>query len=342
MQRPLNRIEYIDLAKGFCIFFVIFRHATSACGDPHSSLEETLAMFEMPLFFLSSGLFFYRGRGDAFLDIFIKKVNKLIIPFIFFHVLSCFVYPWLNKTSFEWHTLWDFFWQEGLLPNGPLWFLLCLFWQNIIFYALVIFSDRVGQYRVAILSTSSIIMGVLGYHVGNALGWHLPMNLSSAMTGLPFFCAGYLLRNYSDFLTSKTIDKYLIPLCVICFVYTYCFAAPVHYFMNRYSANMWQLYTAGFSGVMGILLLSRLFGYIPFISYIGRYSIILLVTHLPLIQRLMPRLFRLEITVWWVSALIGTVIVSLLYYAIIPFCRKYLPYVTAQKELLKRTIFNRN
>lgn len=333
MQQLSSRIEYIDLAKGICILMVIFNHADDACGDPSYLLKDTLTILRMPLYFLLSGLFFKRYGGVA--DFFIKKVNKLIIPFVFFHVLSCFVYPWLNKTSFEWHTLWDFFWHEGWIPNGPLWFLLCLFWQNIIFYGLYIISDRIGSYRIVFLPISSMMIGIFGYYVGNGLGWHFPMNLSSAMTGMPFFCAGYILRNYTDFLTSKTIKKYLLPLCIICFVYTYCFAAPVHYFMNKYSANLWQLYTAGFSGVMGVLFLSRFFGYIPFISYIGRYSIILLVTHLPLIQRLMPRLFRLEIPVWWLSALIGTVIVSLLYYAIIPICKRFLPYVTAQKELLR-------
>lgn len=199
---------------------VIFNHAAAACGDPSYLLKDTLTILRMPLYFLLSGLFFKRYGGFA--DFFIKKVNKLIIPFLFFHVLSCFVYPWLNKTTFEWHTLWDFFWHEGWLPNGPLWFLLCLFWQNIIFYGLFIISDRIGRFRIVF------------------------------------------------------------------------------------------------------------------------FSIILLVKHLPLIQRLMPRLFRLENPIWWVSALIGTVIVSLLYYAIIPFCRRFLPYVTAQKELLKSTIINRH
>ncbi len=70
-------MEFIDLAKGICILLVIGLH-TGAMPD---SLA-WLGMIRMPLYFVLSGLFFkdygnFRGSG-------VRKVNKLLIPFVFF------------------------------------------------------------------------------------------------------------------------------------------------------------------------------------------------------------------------------------------------------------------
>ena len=71
-----SRIEFIDLAKGICIILVVVGHVGVNIAIP--GLEQV----RMPLYFMLSGLFFKNyGGGEYF---FIKKVNKILIPFIFF------------------------------------------------------------------------------------------------------------------------------------------------------------------------------------------------------------------------------------------------------------------
>ena len=72
-----GRVEFIDFAKGIWILLVIGLH-TGAMPD---SLA-WLGMIRMPLYFVLSGLFF-KDYGN-FRGSVVRKVNKLLIPFVFF------------------------------------------------------------------------------------------------------------------------------------------------------------------------------------------------------------------------------------------------------------------
>jgi len=52
-----QRIEYIDLAKGFCIMLVVFNHGNVLMGDPEYALRDAFCIMRMPLYFFLSGLF---------------------------------------------------------------------------------------------------------------------------------------------------------------------------------------------------------------------------------------------------------------------------------------------
>ena len=75
-----DRIDFIDLAKGFCIVLVVFTHVNSYFNLSYP-LQETLSIFRMPLYFFLSGLFFKNYEG--FCGFVKRKVNKLLIPFLF-------------------------------------------------------------------------------------------------------------------------------------------------------------------------------------------------------------------------------------------------------------------
>ena len=127
------------------------------------ALQDALESFRMPLYFFLSGLFFKPYEGYI---VFLKrKVNKLLIPFLFFHIVSCFIIPLLNRASFEWHSLWDFLFVQSGSTNIPLWFLICLFWLNQIFYAVykVAFA---GRWPVPVIVILSLSIGLAGFHMG--------------------------------------------------------------------------------------------------------------------------------------------------------------------------------
>lgn len=50
-----NRIEFIDIAKGFTILIIVLTHTY---GDSGGSVLEVLSIFKVPTFFALSGLFF--------------------------------------------------------------------------------------------------------------------------------------------------------------------------------------------------------------------------------------------------------------------------------------------
>ena len=80
MPTQSARIEYIDMAKGFCILLVVFAHI-------HPDLTRYawgvfFDSFRMPLYFFLSGIFFKRYSGIG--EFCLKKINNLIVPLLFF------------------------------------------------------------------------------------------------------------------------------------------------------------------------------------------------------------------------------------------------------------------
>jgi len=284
----------------------------------------------MPLYFFLSGLFFKPYENySGFLT---RKVNKLLIPFLFFHILSCIIIPLRHRTPFEWHILWDWIFSQCVYPNGPLWFLVCLLWLNQIFYALFKIANRV-HYPVGFIIGSSIIIGITGYCIGR-YGYNIDaMNIGTAMTAIPFFCAGYVFRRYTKILEPNSWDKYL-PFIVLPLAFlTVYFAGPVHYFENQYDVNLLSVYGCGLSGVLCVLFISKMLGHLPLVSYFGRYSIMILVSHILVIDFFLPQVYRLN-CICWIKVIILTSIVLLLSLIIIPIMKRYLPHVTAQKDLI--------
>ena len=185
-----KRIEWIDLAKGICMFLVIFGHFPQLYQEQWAeNLTHVMAYFRMPLYFLLSGLFFKTySSPKAFLY---KKINHLLIPYTFFYIIGRII------PSSE-------FYQD--------WFLFCLFLVNVIGY--LMFSlvrkyipQQVRSYilshDILFLTIFGVFAFVLGYG-GNAChleNLHYPLKIisqharfiGSAFVALPFFLLWLLL-----------------------------------------------------------------------------------------------------------------------------------------------------
>ena len=84
-----------------------------------------------------------------------------------------------------------------------------------------------------------------------------------------------------------------------------------------------------------MLMFSKYFGHLPIISYIGRYSIVVLLTHLLYLFIIRNLLYQAGINQ---SERVDTnivvfAVIILLMLPTIKFCVRYLPYCFAQKDL---------
>ena len=167
-----KRLEFIDLAKGFCILLVVFNHIHKTF-DTQFLLDDCFKMFRMPLYFFLSGLFFKRYEGV--LGFMKRKINKLLIPFVFFFLLTSFLIPsiisMLSGNNFKIELLWSFVSPE-FFPNFPIWFLLCLFELNLMFYVVYLIAEKFGSYVVLVMTILSSAIGIFGYYLG-----HIKLNL---------------------------------------------------------------------------------------------------------------------------------------------------------------------
>ena len=325
MAQTQKRIEFIDLAKGICIILVVIGH----CGAPINI--PGLEIVRMPLYFILSGLFF-KDYGGGY-NFFIKKTNKILIPFLFFYLVGCagyygikFFAPQLLITSAS--GLFDVF-NNRQFFNGPIWFLLCLFWCNIIFCQITL---RIKKETLQILLVA--VLGFVGWFLGNEKIF-VPMFFDVAFTALPFFAFGYYLKK-SEILYPNKLDKFNIPLAITFWAIAFILTRTTEYRLSLHYNGLegWSTYIISITSVLAVLFLCKTIKRVPFVSYCGRYSIVLLCVHHLIYRPLMVLLPKTGIEVLsdkWSIAIITLLLSALC----IPVCKRFIPWFIAQKDLIK-------
>ena len=330
-----KRIEYIDLAKGFCILLVLAVHIIPEIGKRY----DLLTCLRMPLYFCLSGMFFKDYGG--FKNLFFKKADKLLIPFFSWYLISyCFYYfrvLTLGEASEYFHIL-DLF-TRPYFYNIPLWFLLSLFWVNVIYCGVCRASRNIYVKGVMIVAITS--MGVI-WSLLQIPNWFF---IGTAMTCLPFFFMGRMLisspivkeKNKRLDLAMTTGAAAIIAFSVIVLKQF----LLMSYFNNKMENGSFVfLYILAASMIIITLILCKYINRLPLVSYLGRFSIIALVTH-ELLRNVTNRGIRLfinpDLDDIYINSLVMVIVTSLMF-IVIPLCRKFLPYITAQKEWLGKKV----
>lgn len=313
-----KRIEFVDLAKGICIILVILNHY-----DNVFFFVPNFQALRMPLYFVLSGLFFKDYTPTAFVT---KKINNILIPFAFWLGLAVIWGMLFEDISIS--AIYDWAYMHNIYLNFVLWFLICLFLTNIIFYSLQKILHGLSL-TVGVLAVAAI--GVfLGQSEVRLLAW-----LDTACTGLPFFYLGYSLKsfflncNYSKF----RILAYAAACLVSAYIIYFAFNNPhISFVRNLIYGHPVLIYINSALMVTGTLMLCMLIKWLPIVSYIGRYSIIPLCVHIPILKMLYA-LPEMGIEPHVQIAVI-LVLLLLCCWIAIPICKKYLGYFTAQRPLI--------
>lgn len=336
-----KRIEYIDLAKGFCILLVVLSHilAFYRTSLPYDSV---LKCFRMPLYFFLSGVFFKQYEN---LWGFVKrKINKLLIPFVFFYVMMGLLLPALlykmgikilmyHPSYTLWQAIKDSIVHE-VFPDTAIWFLLCLLEVNLMFYVIYLVAKRIRwhmTYVIAILSVACGLVGMLlSYHRIN-----LYCYTDTALTSLPFFAMGYIMNRKTRVLHKGwRYDRYLWVIVLLCIPVLLWLAYPLDYRSNYFAGCYLTAHLCGAVGTMMTIFLAKIVGHIPVITYWGRYSIMILCTHQIVYQLLDLLLRQIFVHRCWLRTTICFAATMAMYVILIPLMRKYMPHVTAQKNVI--------
>lgn len=323
-----RRLEFIDLAKGICIILVVFVH----CKCEYVYDSQMLTLLRMPLYFVLSGMFF-KDYGGYIISI-EKKVNKLVIPFVAFYIIADLLY-WgayhvgllsveLVKTPIE-----GLFMGRGSKVNPPIWFLVALFDLYIIFL-LVFRLVKNFNLRVTVLVGLSFLGIVLSYYRIS-----LPLFFSQSLFALPFFCYGYILKQ-SEILSNRKLVSipYMFWAIVPAIVYLICEWCDVNVIFAEYSfsGNLLIIHLCSIAMVVSVLFLCRGIRQLPFISYVGRYSIVVLCLHWMVITMCLFawEIFfdEMEFPRWLLSICVVGISAALIW----P-CVKFIPHLVAQKDL---------
>jgi fucose 4-O-acetylase-like acetyltransferase len=186
----------------------------------------------------------------------------------------------------------------------------------------------------------AFIIGGVGFYL-NIIDISIPIWLDTALTTLPYFVIGNMLWTKTSFMLVENSFRHCLLFSGSLFVmFVLVFSMEpndnIFYAVNRYTnVSIVRLYLCGFAGSFFIVLLSKFIGKIPVVSYIGRYSIVVLITHqfyLFVIRNILYQMNVPQDSVW--VSLGVFIIVVLISLPTIKYGIRYLPYCFAQKDLL--------
>jgi len=247
-----KRDSYFDNAKFFLIFFVVFGHLIQSYiqhQDSIYALYKTIYVFHMPAFILISGYFAkgFRKKGYT-----VNLIKKLLVPYIIFQgVYALFYYYILNYQTIH---------LDPLDPQWSLWFLLSLFFWNLLLRPFSKFKPFIG---LTIAFSLGIIVGYFDF-ISNYL------SLSRTFVFFPFFLLGFHLARDQMKVNTNIIMR---SLSVMIFSTVFLF-----FYFNHEVDYQWLLGSKPYSEMEHVSYISALKrGYIYILSIITTFSFLILV-----------------------------------------------------------------
>lgn len=318
--------------KGMCIILIVGAHVAPEMYP--GQFNNVLQAFRVPLYYFLSGLFF--KTYDGFGDFARRKTNNIIVPFLFFYLAACglaFVMSsvlhldqkGLIGDSFQWQYIFDPLMIRDFHYSVALWFLLSLFEVNIIYYLLCFLKKQ--WMRIAAILLLSFGGWLLAL---NKI--QLPVMLDTALLGLPFFWLGTWMKT-SGALQPHKADKYGSLAFAMVLILLWFFAGPLNIFDQIVPAYP-LFYGLSFLAILSFFWFAKSLPKIPFVTYLGEFSLIILGTHSLLLTPL-RKIATGVIGETYAANWLTLGLLLLLEFAIIPLMVRFFPHFTAQKELIK-------
>ena len=218
---PSQRLEWIDIAKGFACLLVIVGHTIS----PESAPYRYIFSFHMPLFFILAG---YTFKPKPLMPLVASSAKRLLLPytivFLLWHgMLTLKSGPITDQSILSLALTYTF--ASGIdletpkvVAVGMAWFLVVLFVARILFNIAATAAQR-SKKPLATLGILSLTSFALGYSLGARLGIYLPFSFDIALVAIFFMYVGYAAKQLDLF--SKIKSKWLaLPISVVLWLAT--------------------------------------------------------------------------------------------------------------------------
>lgn len=269
MKAVDSRFIYLDTVCGIMILYMIYGHYC-AFVNTDNVLQWIMYPF-MPWFFYKAGMF--QRTNINVIDTFYKGVNRLIVPYVLFGMLSWFIVAILFFYNHDLHVnylygqITELLWVGAIWQNQPLWFLLSLFVVRIIYTFLLVHK----------LENLSFVGLLLAFFIF-AIDLQLPFWCGNISLGLFFYWLGQKLVNLQF---NKCVAVVSIMLFLI-LVFSY--NSPGSFLENK-SESIPHYIVYVFSSIFGVISFNNVFNLLPIIEktklyVIGKYSMALFVSHI--------------------------------------------------------------
>lgn len=279
----MQRISWIDVARGIGIILVLQGHALSAHVYRHF-----IYAFHMPLFFFISGLLFDYKKNNLATNL-KKSVKGILIPYFIFASLSYFLW-WIENANFKFEITAFLNHLSGILYgnssslffNIVLWFLPCLFITKMGF---AILTNFIKNEKFIIFSL--LTFSLLGYFAFVYLpDLVLPFGIESALTAIVFYGGGSILKTNHlkaiDFKINKNsfliLGVVLLVLILSSQVNYEIYSRQIDIRLNNLG-NYFLFYLGAISGIILTVIISRIINKNYILEKIGENALVLFALH---------------------------------------------------------------
>ncbi|MBF0714000.1 acyltransferase [Gemella sp. GH3] len=290
MNRQANRIDWIDLGKGFSIFLVVLGHVVLGLYESNKFLEynnllwvsvQVIYIFHIPVFFALSGYFF--KPLNSFKDFkyyFFNKSIQLGLPYIFYNIIQ-YILQSIGGNSVRNPSSFTDLLNIYKSPLGVSWFLYVL-WGIFIFLGLlsIIIKDKIKLFIVTLIILLIVNIFPNDYMIIQRVG------LWSSVFMLGNILKDFKLKNlkYSALLLFFTILSYLGIW------YYFDFDNRISYYLPRIWGIIFFIIVPFAFIVFSNLPYNKFYKY--FVKY-GRDSLVIYIIHAPIVS--VTRIFLLKI-----------------------------------------------
>ena len=251
-QSRAERIEWIDEAKGIGIVLVMLGHCYL-----HWKFCFWFYAFHMPLFFTLSG-YTFSGKGK-FADYLKKKARTLLVPYIFFVIITMCCNGALAVThGNEYHVFETL--KLYIVQNRYtlLWFIPCLFLANLLMYVLQSFQykRKTNRFWLIVGCIGALVFGIYRVIIGKDLPW----NADLAILAMAFMSLGKWCRE-QKIIEKVRLMRYSLAICIII---TFCVSAVNYIYFDRVDLNSDAFgnpilfMTAALTGTLAVVLISMM------------------------------------------------------------------------------------
>ena len=294
-NKKKQRIEFIDMAKGWAMLLVMFFHVRLDVVEANASNDWFLIVagtYVMPLMFLLSGMCY--KHNPSFLQYLKRKARGYLVPYFFFGALLVIAYLvglGMNKEMLLFAV------SSMLLQQRftTLWFLAALFFTVLIFWVVV----AVSKDNIKVILVVSTIISLLGVFYSEYTRQPMYWNIDTSLVVQIFFAAGYALKKngfairIQEMTTGKKLILALI-LMIVQGVLAYANRAlgyeDFQMFYMQYG-NVVLNFASAFAGAFAVMFFSSAFT-LKFVNYVGRCSLTFFALHQTIFIETMYIIYR--------------------------------------------------
>lgn len=280
-----KRISYIDMAKGIGILLVVIGHSEFTS----TNLITWISSFHMPLFFIISGILFshteaFKKDSKTFIR---NKVKSILVPYGFFSIISIIASAILDYASFPKDLVTALLQTLSFNGIAVLWFLPTLFFSETAFF----WIKKHASSRITIVAVLAVlIVSILGNELFHSFyintGDYLNLIISYMImvmirTGIAitFLAIGYYVHRFFE-CRKLHFSIYIITGAVFLALNLCIGFRNGGVDLNQLVFRNYVLYyLAAFFGSMFVVCTCKVLPEIRPLSYIGKNSLIIMVTH---------------------------------------------------------------